>query len=260
MTSTAPEKTLRNIRIVIEYDGTRYLGWQQQLDGPSIQAALMDAVFAITGERPHVQAAGRTDAGVHAFAQVANFQVTSRIPGEKFAPALNVNLPADINVHVSEDVPMAFNSRHDSVSKRYRYRVYNARERAGLEANRAWHVRFPLDLDAMRAATVQLIGEHDFESFRSAQCDAEHARRFMHAITVASTPRPPSGAFVDITFHANAFCRHMCRILAGTLVEVGLGRRPGDMHAILQARDRSTGGITAPPSGLTLLEVLFEGG
>jgi tRNA pseudouridine38-40 synthase len=254
---TLPEKSLRNIRIVIEYDGTRYLGWQQQLDGPSVQAALTDAVFAITDERPHIQAAGRTDAGVHAFGQVANFQVTSRIPGEKFAPALNVHLPPDVSIHRSEEVPMTFNARHDSVSKRYRYRVYSARERAGLEATRAWHVKFPIDLDAMRAAAALLIGEHDFESFRSAQCDAEHARRAMYAITISTLERPPHGQYIDITFHANAFCRHMCRILAGTLLEVGLGRRSGDLTTVLAARSRSAAGITAPPHGLTLLEVRY---
>lgn len=257
MTAAVPEKTLRNIRIVIEYDGTRYLGWQQQADGPSIQSALTDAVFKLTGERPHVQAAGRTDAGVHAYAQVANFAVTSRIPGEKFAMALNVHLPPDISVHTSAEVPMEFNSRHDSTSKRYRYRVYSSPTRAGLEANRAWHIKFPLDLDAMRTAAAHLIGEHDFESFRSAQCDAEHAIREMFAITIESTPRPPIGHYVDITFHANAFCRHMCRVLAGTLTEVGLGRRPSDLRSVLEARNRAAAGITAPAGGLTLLEVRY---
>lgn len=248
----------RNIRIVVEYDGTRYLGWQAQAEGPSIQGTLAAALFAITGERPHIEAAGRTDAGVHALAQVACFLVSSTIPGERFAPALNAHLPDDITVHQSAEVDASFSARHDSTSKRYRYRVYNAREAAALEELRAWHVRHPLDLEAMRAAATHLIGEKDFESFRSAQCDAEHARREMFSIAIEATPRPPVGRHVDITFHANAFCRHMCRILAGNLIEVGKGRRaPDDIKAILEARDRTKAGITAPPWGLTLLQVIY---
>ena len=248
----------RNIRIVVEYDGGRYLGWQAQAEGPSIQSTLGDALFAITGERPHLEAAGRTDAGVHALAQVVCFKVDSAIAGERFAPALNAHLPEDISVHLSEEVPYEFSARHDSKGKRYRYRIYNARQPAGLEAMRAWHVRQPLDLAAMRAAAAHLLGEVDFESFRSAQCDAEHARREMFAIIVESSPRPPAGTYVDLTFHANAFCRHMCRILAGTLTEVGRKRfTPDDVRAIRDARDRTRAGITAPPWGLTLLEVLY---
>jgi tRNA pseudouridine38-40 synthase len=248
----------RNIRIVLEYDGSRYLGWQAQLEGPSIQSTLGDALFAITGERPHIQAAGRTDAGVHAVGQVVCFKVDSAITGERFAPALNAHLPEDISVHLSEEMPLGFSARHDSKGKRYRYRIYNARQPAGLEALRAWHVRHPLDVDAMRAAAQHLVGELDFESFRSAQCDAEHARRAMFAITIDATPRSPAGRHVDITFHANAFCRHMCRILAGTLTEVGKKRRPVDeVREILEARDRTRAGITAPPWGLTLLEVAY---
>jgi tRNA pseudouridine38-40 synthase len=250
--------TLRNIRIVIEYDGTAYLGWQQQADGPSIQSALNDALFAITKQRPYIQAAGRTDAGVHALAQVANFHIDSTIPAERFAPAMNVHLPSDINVHRSAEVDMSFSSRHDSLSKRYRYRVYNARERAALDATRAWHLRTALELEDMRRGAQHLIGERDFESFRSAQCDAEHARREMFGITIDEARRPPVGRYVDITFHANAFCRHMCRILAGTLLEVGQGRRsPEDIERIVGARDRTKAGITAPPHGLTLLQIEY---
>ncbi len=250
--------SLRNIRIIVEYDGSRYLGWQAQPEGPSIQSTLADALFAITGERPHVEAAGRTDAGVHAMGQVVCFKVDSHIPAERFAPAMNAHLPEDISVHISEEVPLEFSARHDSKAKRYRYRVYNARQPAALEALRAWHVRQHLDLDAMRAAAQHLIGERDFESFRSAQCDAEHARREMFAITIEATPRAPVGRYVDITFHANAFCRHMCRILAGTLTEVGRKRfTPDDVRTILEARDRTRAGITAPPWGLTLLVVEY---
>lgn len=250
--------TDRKIRIVLEYDGSRYLGWQAQPEGPSIQSTLTDALFAITGERVTLEAAGRTDAGVHAQAQVVCFSTASHIAAERFAPALNAHLPEDISVHRSERVPLDFSARHDSLGKRYRYRVYNARQPAALEALRAWHVRQPLDVTAMREGAAHLVGELDFESFRSAQCDAEHARREMFGITIEESPRPPAGRYVDITFHANAFCRHMCRILAGTITEVGRKRRtPGDILTILEARDRTKAGITAPPWGLTLLEVQY---
>jgi tRNA pseudouridine38-40 synthase len=249
----------RNIRLLVEYDGTGFLGWQAQASGPSIQAALADALFAITGTRPELTAAGRTDAGVHALAQVVCFRVVSNIPGWRFAPALNSRLPASISVHAAEEVPLEFDPRRDSLSKRYRYRVYHAREPAALERTRAWHVRAQvLDEARMREAARHLVGELDFEAFRSAQCDAPHARREMFSVEIEVVPRPPRGRYVDMTFHADAFCRHMCRILAGNLVEVGLGRRrPEELATILASRDRTRGGVTAPPQGLTLLEIFY---
>lgn len=256
--SDTPDTTLRNIRLVLEYDGTGYLGWQRQANGPSIQAALEDALFEITGQRPVLSVAGRTDAGVHAAGQVINFRIASRILDWRFAPALNHHLPPSISVHLAEEVPLEFDARRDSLSKRYRYRIYRAREPAALELNRAWHVRTPLDLEAMRAAASHLIGELDFEAFRSVHCDAEHAFRAMYSIDLEQRPRPPCGEHIDITFHANAFCRHMCRIIAGTLGEVGMGKRePADVQRVLARRDRTRSGVTAPPGGLTLLEVIY---
>jgi len=249
----------RNVRLLIEYDGTGYVGWQTQENGPSVQAELTRALTDLTGEEPALRVAGRTDAGVHALGQVASFVTRSRIPPEKFAPALNTLLPNDISVHRSDEVPADFDARHSARGKRYRYRVYLGPQPAALESTRAWYVKRALDLEAMRAAAAPLIGEHDFESFRSAQCDAEHAVREMIAIAIDATPRPPVGTHVDIVFHANAFCRHMCRILAGTLVEVGLGRRtPASIEATLAGRKRALAGITAPAHGLTLLQVFYE--
>jgi tRNA pseudouridine38-40 synthase len=250
---------VRNIRIVVEYDGRAYVGWQVQDSGPSIQGELQKALASLTGETPHIQAAGRTDAGVHALAQVANFHTSSRIPADRFAAALNSKLPADICVHRAEKAPDDFDARHSAHSKRYRYRIYQGEQRAALESGRAWHVRPTLDLEAMRAGAAHLLGEKDFESFRSAQCDAEHGVRMMYSIDIARIERPPAGSLVDLTFHANAFCRHMVRIMTGTLVEVGLGKRPADEIArLLTARDRRQAGITAPAEGLTLLEVIYK--
>lgn len=249
----------RNVRLLLEYEGTHYVGWQAQENGPSIQAELSRCLEDLTATAPTLHVAGRTDAGVHALGQVVNFVTTSRIPPDRYAPALNRLLPNDISVHRSDEVPMDFDARHSARGKRYRYRLYLGPQPAALESTRAWYIRRPLDLDAMRAATLPLIGERDFESFRSSQCDAAHARRRMHAITIETSPRPPLGSYVDIVFHADAFCRHMCRILAGTLVEVGIGRRGvSSIQETLDGRKRALAGITAPALGLTLLEVFYE--
>jgi tRNA pseudouridine38-40 synthase len=249
----------RNIRLLVEYVGTNYVGWQAQENGPSIQAELTRCLEDLTSVRPALHVAGRTDAGVHALGQVVSFVTHSRIPPDRFAAALNQLLPDDISIHRSDEVSMDFDARHSARGKRYRYRVYLGPQPAALESPRAWYVRRALDLEAMRAATRPLLGEPDFEAFRSAPCDAPHAIRRMHAISLETSARPPVGQYVDMTFHADAFCRHMCRILAGTLVEVGLGRRTASsIEATLLGRKRELAGITAPAQGLTLLEVFYE--
>ena len=248
----------RNIRLLIEYNGAGFYGWQRQDDLPTIQGSIEAALQQIIGEVPSLTVAGRTDAGVHAIAQVANFHTTSAIEDWKFAPALNRFLPWEVSIHRSEEVPAAFNAKTDSVSKRYRYRIYQGPRRSALEHQRCWTYRAPIDVGLIRAAALRLVGEHDFESFRNTECDAEHAIRAMFDIAVETSPRPPVGQFIDITFHANAYCRHMCRILAGTLMEVGLGKRPvDDMERIIAGRDRTLAGMTAPAVGLTLLEVIY---
>jgi len=256
MLHEAPE---RNIRLLLEYNGTPYVGWQLQENGRSVQGELLRAVTVITGAHATLNVAGRTDAGVHAIGQVVSFRTRHRISIDSVAPALTSVLPRDITVHRAEEAPPEFDARHSAHSKRYRYRVYQAAQPAALDWTRSWYRRRPLDVEAMRAAASLLLGERDFESFRSAHCDAAHAFRRMFSIDITETPRPPLGSYVDLTFHANAYCRHMVRILSGTLVGVGMGKRaPGDMSAILAARDRRAAGVTAPPQGLTLLEVLYD--
>jgi tRNA pseudouridine38-40 synthase len=249
----------RNIRLLVEYEGTGYVGWQHQETGPSIQGALQAALEELTGERPQLYVAGRTDAGVHAVGQVVSFVThNERIASERFAAAFNNVLPPDISVHRSDEMPVEFHARFSAKSKRYRYRVYQARQPAALEQRFGWWRRRELDVGAMSEAARALVGEHDFESFRSAQCDAPHARRRMFGVDVTSRPRPPAGVHVDIIFWADAFARHMCRVLAGTLVEIGAANRPAsDLARLLEARDRTLAGVTAPPHGLTLLEVLY---
>ncbi len=250
---------LRNIRLLIEYDGSEFAGWQIQHGLPTIQGAICEALGRLTGgAQVAVGAAGRTDAGVHAFGQVANFFTDYPLEARRFATGLNFYLPQAICIHRSEEAAHDFDARRDSSSKRYRYRIYGGPHPPALHRRRAWHVRRHIDPEAMLEAAQYLLGEQDFESFRSTQCDAAHAVRTIHSVEVIAAPRPPVGHMVDIVFHANAFCRHMCRIFAGTLLEVGVGKRPAtDIRAIVAARDRRKAGVTAPPWGLTLLEVNY---
>ena len=249
----------RKIRLLLEYDGSAYVGWQRQTNGPSIEGALEDALATLEGTRVPLRVAGRTDAGVHATGQVVSFWLRRQIPSERLASALNSLLPRDITVHLAETVAPTFDARDDATSKRYRYRIYQARQPSALERRRAWYRRAPLDVEAMREAARHLVGHLDFEAFRSAHCDAPHARRMVYGIAIHEAPRPPRGRVIELDFHANAFCRHMVRILTGTLVEVGQGRRtPEDVRRILESRDRREAGVTAPPHGLTLIEVRYD--
>ncbi len=269
---------MTNIRLIVEYDGSRFKGWQRQEHVPSVQQSIEEAIEKITQRQLRLTVAGRTDAGVHAVAQVTNFHTDSPMPAMKYAPGLNHHLGPNISIHQSDEVPEAFNARADSIHKRYRYRVYLARNPAALEA-RAWHIKpnistyedaptveLPTQLQRiatsmvhrMMPAAEHLLGEQDFQSFRSVHCDAAHARREIFSIHINTRPRPPFGQIIDIEFFGNAFCRHMCRILAGTLVEVGQGKRSAEtIPDILKARIRTAAGVTAPPCGLTLMEVGF---
>ncbi len=252
---------MRNIRLIIEYDGSAYYGWQCQKDGPSIQAAILKAIKTLTGEEVRLRAAGRTDAGVHALGQVANFFTASTIPGDKFALALNQRLPEDIAIRASAEVDPNFDAKHDSKGKKYLYRIYNAAIPSPLERQRAYFIRGQkLNIAAMQEAATYLIGEHNFESFRSVHCDAPHAFRNIFSIDISETyiEKPISGRLIEIVVKGNAFCRHMVRIISGTLIEIGRGRyQPAHMAAILAAEKRSAAGITAEPQGLYLCEVYY---
>ncbi len=251
-----PERT---ILLVLEYDGQDFVGWQKQPGKKSIEAALLEALRIITHTDILLTAAGRTDSGVHAIAQTVTFVTDKEIPAHRFAPAINSLLPPTITVHEAREVPHDFNAKRSSVSKRYRYRIYQGPERPALDRGTVWWHRKEIDLDAMREGARHLIGVHDFEAFRSVHCDAQHCTREMFSIDILKSPRPPKGSYIDITVWGNAFCRHMVRIMAGTLVEVGRGyKKPEDIQRVLQSRDRRQAGVTAPPQGLTLLEVLYD--
>ncbi len=248
----------RNIKIVLEYDGTNYHGWQSQKGSgnATIQDALETALKSLTGEEIRTISSGRTDAGVHALGHVANFETSGRIPADAFTPALNRLLPADIRVLSSEEVPSDFHARFSAAGKTYRYRILNRRIASALLRNQVWHVDRKLNVSAMRRAAGVLVGKHDFSSFRSASCNAKSPIRNLRSLTIRK-----SGDLIDVALEADAFLMHMARNIVGTLVEAGLGRfTSDDVRAILRSRDRTRAGKTAPAQGLTLGVVHYAAG
>ncbi len=247
---------MRNIKLILEYDGTNYHGWQSQAGSgkPTIQETLEQAIKTLTSEDGKTYSSGRTDAGVHAFGHVANFRTGSTVPSEAWAPALNHLLPRDIRVLSSEEAPEDFHARYNALKKIYTYRILNRREPTALYRNYAWQVNLRLNLKNMRLAAAPLVGKHDFSAFRGAGCSAKSPVRTITSVTVKKT-----GAFIEIAIEADAFLQYMARNIAGTLVEVGLGRfRPEDVKRMLKSRDRATAGRTAPSQGLYLVKVFYE--
>jgi tRNA pseudouridine38-40 synthase len=245
----------RNIKLILEYDGTNYHGWQSQIGTgkPTIQDTLEQAIKTLAREETKTVSSGRTDAGVHAFGHAANFKTTSSIPSEAWAPALNHLLPSDIRVLSSEEAPDDFHARYSALGKIYKYRILNRREPTALYRNYAWHVNLRLQVKNMKLAAAALVGKHDFSAFRSSGCGAKSPVRTVKSLTIKK-----SGVFVDIEIEADAFLQYMARNIAGTLVEVGLGRFSlRDVKRMLKSRDRSLAGRTAPPQGLSLVKVFY---
>lgn len=247
-------------RITVEYDGGPFVGWQRQDSAlPSIQGALEDAVFAFSGERVLVQGAGRTDAGVHARGQVAHFDLTVEKRLEEVRGALNYHLkPNPIAVPSVEVAPADFHARFSATARRYRYRILNRRSRPGLDAGFVWHVPVPLDTDAMADAASVLIGKHDFNSFRSINCQAKSSLKTLDLLSV-TRGRPGNEDEIAIDVGARSFLHNQVRILVGTLQLVGRGQwSKQDVEEALAAKDRTRAGPTAPPTGLFLMEVLYD--
>jgi tRNA pseudouridine38-40 synthase len=245
----------RNIKLVLEYDGTNYHGWQSQQGSgmPTIQDALEEALRKLTKEHIRTVSSGRTDAGVHALGHVANFLTESSISAEAWAPALNSLLPADIRVLASEAAAPDFHARFSATGKQYQYLVLARRAPSALRRNHAWHVDRKLNLAAMRRAAGVLVGRHDFSSFRSAGCNAKSPVRTVKVLTIKK-----KGDLVEFTLEADAFLMHMARNIVGTLVEAGLGRfSPDDVSRILRSRDRRKAGGIAPARGLYLMTVSY---
>ncbi len=245
---------MRTILLIVEYDGTNYVGWQIQPNGLSIQQVIEEALASLIGESVRIFSSGRTDAGVHAKGMPACFQTTSRIPVRAFSAGLNSFLPPDISIREAWEVPENFHPRREATAKHYCYTLQVGVSRSPLRRLYAWHLRGPLDIVAMRAAAAHLVGEKDFASFRASGCAAKTTIRTIYRVDIAEEDEA-----LRINIIGTGFLRNMVRIIAGTLVEVGRGRRkPDTVLDLLERPDRSSAGVTAPPQGLCLMKVFFN--
>jgi tRNA pseudouridine38-40 synthase len=254
---------MRRIKLEMAYDGTRYCGWQRQRDAPSIQETLEKTIQKITGANVTVTGSGRTDAGVHALKQVAAFSTESGLAPEVFCRALNGFLPDDIRILRADEVPAAFHPIRDAVSKRYRYLIDDQRPSCPITRNYCWVYRKPLDVSTMQKAAEFLLGEHDFSCFQTQGSPRKTTVRLVSDVLVQrlqiSPMLPP---FILIEAEANGFLYNMMRTIAGTLVLFGVAGTRGNsnpyrMREIIESKNRSMAGPTAPPHGLYLIDVVY---
>jgi tRNA pseudouridine38-40 synthase len=245
---------MRTIKLLIEYDGTNYQGWQVQPQGPTIQGMIEEKLALLTGETIHLIGSGRTDAGVHAFGQVAHFKTKSQMEVHSIQRALNSLLPPDIVIQRAEEVEEDFHARKQSKSKVYEYRILNRNIRSPFHRGYAWHISQELDFEEMKNATQRLVGEHDFSSFRSV---GSPTRTAIRKVIRAEWKRGRDGIIL-FEIEANGFLKQMVRAIVGTLVEVGQGKISSEeFQRILDSKDRKRAGPTAPAHGLVLKEVKY---
>jgi len=239
-------------KLIVEYDGRPFCGWQRQADRLSVQQALEEAIERFAGEMPVTQAAGRTDAGVHALGQVVHFDLEREWDARKIREALNFHLkPHPVAVIEAEAVGEDFEARFSATARSYEYRILNRRARPALDEGKVWHVPVQLDTDAMHAAAQLILGKHDFSTFRAAECQANSPIRTLDVFTVSR-----QGEIVAIRAKARSFLHSQVRSMVGSLKLVGEGKwSPRDFRAALDAADRSRCGPLAPPEGLYLTSV-----
>lgn len=246
---------MRNIKLTIEYDGKEFHGWQKQPNKLNIQGEIERAIEEVTGEKVDLIASGRTDAGVHALAQVANFKIQNMsIPVEKIPYALNSKLKKSIRIQSAEEVDDKFHSRYACKKKTYRYTINNSEQGTAIYRNMQYHYPNKLDAQKMNEGAKYLIGEHDFKSFKASGTSSKSSVRTIYNAEVTQT-----GNQITIELTGNGFLYNMVRIIAGTLVEVGEGKiKPSDVKRILEAQDRLQAGKTLPANGLMLINVEYE--
>ena len=246
---------MKRIGLVVAYDGTNYCGWQTQPNGITVQGVLNDTLSELLGEKIETIGASRTDAGVHALGNVAVFDTNTRIPGEKISYALNQRLPEDIRIQNSCEVPLDFHPRYQKTVKTYEYHILNREFPLPAYRLNAHFTYRPLDIARMQEAARYLEGEHDFQSFCAAGAQVKTTVRTIYELTVEK-----EGDLIVIRITGNGFLYNMVRIIAGTLMKVGMGEwEPERMTEILEGRDRKLAGPTAPAKGLTLMEIHFKG-
>ena len=248
----------RNIKLVLAYDGTDFCGWQVQPNSPTIQGTLASAIGRISGEKVLPQGSGRTDAGVHALAQVATFMTESPMPPENWVKACNDVLPPSIRILEAGEVPNHFHARKSAIGKTYRYRMLRNAICPPFLARYVWHYPFPLDESAMRHAAASILGEHDFTSFAAVDPERNCEEAASNVRQVFESKWERSADELIYTVRGNGFLHHMVRNLVGTFLPVGKGTlQLQDIRRILQARDRSAAGATAPACGLYLVAVEY---
>jgi tRNA pseudouridine38-40 synthase len=245
---------MRNFKMILEYDGAAYCGWQRQDNGLSIQEVLEKIIGMITGEKITVIGSGRTDAGVHALNQVASFKSKTSLPAKILYRGINGLLPSDIAVKELTETTSEFHAQHDARGKIYIYRIYNSRLRRPLGRQHFWHINYPLDLAEMEKACQYLIGRHDFSCFCAT---GSHVKDRVRTITDIKLQKNENN-ILEITVAAEGFLRYMVRNIVGTLVEIGGGKYPPEeIIKIIDSGDRSCAGVTAPAQGLFLKEVKY---
>lgn len=245
----------RKFKILIEYEGTGYHGWQVQPNGITIQEVLQRCLKKIINEKSSVVGSGRTDAGVHAEGQVAHFETTSKMTSQQFLMAFNSLLPHDIVIKQVDEAPETFHAQRSARRKIYRYTILNRQYPSALEHDRCWFIQYPLDFKAMQKAKAYLEGKHDFSAFRAGDCEAKNPVREINSIDIKQ-----DGDYIILHCDGNGFLKYMVRNIVGTLVLVGRGKiQPEQIKTILESRDRKTAGPTARPYGLCLVKVLYTG-
>ena len=245
---------MRNIKLIIEYDGKSFNGWQKQPNKLNIQGEIERAIFAVTGEEVELIGSGRTDAGVHALAQVANFKTNSNIPVSKFAKAINSKLKRTVVVKSAEEVDERFHSRYHAKRKTYRYTINNSENGTAIYRNIEYIFPIKLDVIKMKEAAPYFIGEHDFKAFKSSGTSSKTSIRTIYDLSVQA-----KGERIFINATGNGFLYNMVRIISGTLLEVGLGKiKPEEIPQIIEEGNREKAGRTLPPQGLCLVSVEYE--
>ena len=248
---------MKHFKITLAYEGTDFVGWQRQATGASVQGLLEDALGELDGRSVRVTGAGRTDAGVHALGQVADFSLERSIAPDALAHALNARLPHAVRVMSAEEAPTEFNARFDARSKSYRYRIWNGEVISPFERRYAWHLAGELDVDRMAAAARLVEGKHDFAAFQASGSSTKTTERVVISSHLERQRSDDPRIVYEIS--GEGFLRHMVRNIVGTLVEIGRRRRNSEWMAdVLASRDRSKAGPTAPPEGLFLVRVVYN--